>query len=54
MSRGPGRIERAMYDLFENGSVLDEYEERAAVLEFDLEIYRPDAETTARREAIHG
>ena len=34
--------------------VLDEYEERAAVLEFDLEIYRPNAEADARREVIHG
>ena len=34
--------------------VLEKYEERAAVLEFDLEIYRPDAEALARREAIDG
>lgn len=34
--------------------VLDTYEERAGILEFDLEIYRPDAETLARREVIHG
>ncbi len=34
--------------------VLDEYEERAGIIEFDLEIYRPDAEATARREAIDG
>ena len=32
--------------------VLDEYEERAAVLEFDLEICRPDAEAQARREVL--
>ena len=33
--------------------VLDTYEERAGIIEFDLEIFRPDAEATARREAIH-
>ncbi len=33
--------------------VLDTYEERAGILEFDLEIYRPEAETLARREAIN-
>ncbi len=32
--------------------VLDDYEERAGILEFDLEINRPDAEATSRREAI--
>ncbi len=34
--------------------LLDEYEERAGILEFDLEIYRPDAESAARSEVIHG
>ena len=34
--------------------VLDQYEERAGVMEFDLEIYRPDADALARREAIYG
>ncbi len=34
--------------------LLDDYEERAGILEFDFEIYCPDAETTARREVIHG
>ena len=34
--------------------VLDEFEERAGVLEFDLENFRPDAEAHARREAING
>ncbi len=34
--------------------VLDDYEERAGILEFDLEIFRPDAEDLARREAIDG
>ncbi len=34
--------------------VLDTYEERAAIMEFDLEAYRPDAEALARREAIDG
>ncbi len=34
--------------------VLDTYEERAGILEVDLEIYRPDAEALARREAING
>ena len=32
--------------------VLDTYEERAGILEFDLEIYRPEAEAQARQEAI--
>ncbi len=32
--------------------VLDEFEERAGILEFDFEEFRPDAETTARREAV--
>ncbi len=34
--------------------VLDENEERDGILEFDLEQYRPDAESAARREAING
>ena len=34
--------------------VLDDYEERAGILEFDLENYRDDAEAQARREAVHG
>ena len=34
--------------------LLDEYEERAAALEFGFEIYRPDAEALARREVIDG
>lgn len=34
--------------------VLDTYEERAGIIEFDLEIYRPNAENMARREVIHG
>ncbi len=34
--------------------LLDDYEERAGILEFDLEEVRPEAETTARREVIHG
>ncbi len=34
--------------------VLDENEERAGILEFDLEQCRPDAESAARREAING
>ncbi len=34
--------------------VLDGFEERAGVIEFDFEQYRPDAEADARREAIHG
>jgi len=33
--------------------VLDTYEERAGILEFDLEIYRSEAEAQARREAIN-
>ena len=32
--------------------VLDAYEERAGIMNFDLEIYRPDAEALARREVI--
>jgi len=32
--------------------VLDDYEERSAIMEFDSEIYRPEAEALARREAI--
>ncbi len=32
--------------------VLDDYEERAAIMEFDLEICRPEAEALARREVI--
>ncbi len=35
-------------------NVLDKYEERAGIMEFDMDIYRPDAETLARREVIHG
>ena len=34
--------------------VLDCFEERAGILEFDFEQYRPDAEADARREVIHG
>jgi len=34
--------------------VLDDFEECAGILEFDLEVYRPDAEALARREAIDG
>ena len=34
--------------------VLDDYEERSAIMEFDMEMYRPDAEAVARREAIDG
>ena len=34
--------------------VLDDYEERAGILEFDFEEFRPDAEAHARREAING
>ena len=34
--------------------VLDDYEERAGILDFDFEQYRPDAEADARREVIHG
>ncbi len=34
--------------------VLDDYEERAGILEFDFEQSRPDAEALARREAIYG
>ena len=34
--------------------VLDDYEERAAIMEFDFEHYRPEAEALARREAIDG
>ena len=34
--------------------VLDTYEERAGIIEFDLEIYRPNAESMARREVLHG
>ncbi len=34
--------------------VLDTYEERAGILGFDFEEVRPDAETLARREVIHG
>ena len=32
--------------------VLDDYEERAAIVEFDFEYFRPEAEDLARREAI--
>jgi len=32
--------------------VLGDYEERAGIMEFHLEIYRPDAEALARREVI--
>ncbi len=34
--------------------LLDDYEERAGILEFDFEIYRSDAESMARREVIDG
>ena len=34
--------------------VLDDYEERAGILEFDFEGFRLDAEAHARREAING
>ena len=34
--------------------VLDDYEERSAIMEFDFEYFRPDAEDLARREAMHG
>ena len=34
--------------------VLGDYEERAAILEFDFEYFRPEAEDLARREAIDG
>ncbi len=34
--------------------VLDTYEELAGILEFDLEVYRPDAEALARQEVING
>ncbi len=34
--------------------VLDTYEERAGILEFDFEQYRLDAEADARRGVIHG
>ena len=34
--------------------VLDTYDERAGIIEFDMEICRPDAEAQARREVIHG
>ena len=33
---------------------LEEYEERAGIMEFDFVIYRPDAEALARREVIDG
>ncbi len=33
--------------------VLDTYEERAGILEFDFEQFRPEAEALARREAIN-
>ena len=34
--------------------MLGDYDERAGILEFDLEIYRDDAEAQAQREAVHG
>ena len=34
--------------------VLDTYEERAGILKFDFEEFRPDAEALARSEVIHG
>ena len=34
--------------------VLGDHEERAAAMEFDLEVCRPNAEALARREVIHG
>jgi len=34
--------------------VLDTYEERAGIMEFDLEVFRPDAEAITRREAVNG
>ena len=33
--------------------LLSDYEERAGILEFDLEQYRPQAEALARQEAIN-
>ena len=35
-------------------NLLDDYEERAAILEFDLELARTDAEAATRREIIDG
>jgi DNA primase len=32
--------------------VLDDYEERAAIVEFEFEYFHPEAEDLARREAI--
>jgi len=34
--------------------VLDDYEERAGILEFEMELSRPDAEIKARQETING
>ena len=34
--------------------VLDDYEERAAIMEFEFEHFHPEAEDLARREAING
>jgi len=34
--------------------VLDDYEERAGILEFEMEQFRPEAEALARREVIDG
>ena len=34
--------------------VLDDFEERAGILEFDYEQYHPEAEALARRETIDG
>jgi DNA primase len=34
--------------------VLDDYEERAGILEFEMELSRPDAEIKARQETIDG
>jgi hypothetical protein len=34
--------------------VLDDYEERAGILEFEMELSRPDAEKKARQETIDG
>ncbi len=33
--------------------ILDDYDERAGILEFDLEIYRDETEARARQEVIH-
>ena len=53
---GQGRDVRAakLPDGMDWCDVLDQYEERAGILEFDFEQYRPDAEADARRGVIHG